>query len=39
LSSLCEQHLQGWPTQAAEQPGEAELARTKERARSLGSAN
>jgi ferrochelatase len=39
LSSLCEQHLQGWPTQAAEQPGEADLARTKERARSLGSAN
>jgi ferrochelatase len=39
LSSLCEQHLQGWPTQAAGQPGEADLAKTKERARSLGSAN
>jgi ferrochelatase len=39
LSGLCEQHLQGWPTQASEQAGEAALAKTKERARSLGSAN
>ncbi|HRH17905.1 MAG TPA: ferrochelatase [Aquabacterium sp.] len=36
LAALCEQHLQGWPTRAAEQPGEGELQATLQRAKALG---
>lgn len=36
LASLCEQHLQGWPTKAAQQPTDDELERSQQRAKALG---
>jgi len=36
LAALCEQHLQGWPTRAADLPGDTELQDTARRARELG---
>lgn len=38
LSSLCEQHLQGWPTRADQQPTDADLQATQDRARRHGAA-
>ncbi len=38
LSELCGQHMQGWPTLAADQPGEGDLIKAQERARLLGAA-
>ena len=37
LTSLVTRHVQGWPTQAADQPAPAELAAQRERARAMGS--
>jgi protoporphyrin/coproporphyrin ferrochelatase len=39
LASLCEQHLQGWPTKAEDQPAQADLKASAERAKLLGAAN
>jgi ferrochelatase len=36
LASLCEQHMQGWPTQVADQPSEGALLDTARRAKDLG---
>ena len=36
LASLCEQHMQGWPTLAHEQPSDGTLLKTQERARAIG---
>ncbi len=36
LSSLCERHLQGWPTRAEQQPLDAALQATQQRAKALG---
>jgi len=36
LSSLVERHLQGWPTQRAEQPTDAALRAQSDRAQRLG---
>ncbi len=36
FTALCEQHLQGWPTLAADQPPEVALEATQQRAKALG---
>lgn len=36
LASVCEQHLQGWPTKAAQQPTDDVLQGTQARAKALG---
>jgi protoporphyrin/coproporphyrin ferrochelatase len=35
LASLCERHMQGWPTRVADQPSEGDLVDTAKRAKAL----